>query len=172
MFSNSLHDPLSSGGGGLSTKCRSDEPAAYACLWEAQLTIPSETIRSPEITPYMSCSVQSRASTDGPAPTCFLLARWSVDAAGAQVAPANKGDIRGPRSSVLERLSQAIARLVSHRPLRRDIIDRTGLVPPDQQENRQSVAAAAGRRGHARAGRGREQRMRLRVCEERLRPSG
>ncbi len=46
---------------GLSTKCHSDEPAAHAqieCLWEAQLTIPSDTIRMSEIAPHISSSVQ------------------------------------------------------------------------------------------------------------------
>jgi Ku70/Ku80 beta-barrel domain len=40
----------------------------------------------------------------------------------------------GARACVLERLPQALARLVSDRPLLRDISDRACLVPPDQQE--------------------------------------
>ena len=55
----------------------------------------------------------------------------SVNAAGAQVAPATKGDIHGPRASVLERLPQAFARLVPHCRLHRDIIDRASLVSSD-----------------------------------------
>ena len=72
------------------------------------------------------------------------------------MAPATKRRYpHGARACVLERLPQALARLVSDRPLHRDISDRARVVPPDQQEDRQPAAAAAGRRGHPRAGRGR-----------------
>jgi hypothetical protein len=50
-----------------------------------------------------------------------------------------------PRERVLERLSQALARLRSDRPLHRDIIDRASVVPTDQQGDRQPPAPAAGR---------------------------
>jgi hypothetical protein len=50
-----------------------------------------------------------------------------------------------PRARVLERLSQALARLRSDRPLHRDIIDRASVVPTDQQGDRQPPAPAAGR---------------------------
>src|SRR6185437_1148194 len=94
--------------------------------------------------PTFLLSVQSRASTDRPAPTCASPARWSVNAAGADLAPATKGDAHGPRTAVLERLPQAFARVLPDRPLHRDISDRTGVIPADQQENRQPTPAAAG----------------------------
>jgi hypothetical protein len=50
-----------------------------------------------------------------------------------------------PGARVLERLSQALARLRSDRPLHRDIIDRASVVPTDQQGDRQPPAPAAGR---------------------------
>ena len=40
------------------------------------------------------------------------------------------------------------------------------------KQDRQPAAPAAGRRGHARAGRGRRQGARLRVRQERLHPGG
>ena len=55
-----------------------------------RLTIASERICLSEAAPYISFSVQSWASTDWPAPTCSLPARWSENAAGAHVAPAIK----------------------------------------------------------------------------------
>jgi hypothetical protein len=45
-----------------------------------------------------------------------------------------------PAQCVLERLPQALARLVSDRPLHRDIGDRASIVSPDQQEDRQPPA--------------------------------
>src|ERR1700730_14555705 len=98
---------------------------------------------------------KSRASMDWPAPTCASPSKvvrkrgWCPGGTGNQ-----RENIYGRRASVLERLSQAFARLVSDRPLRRDIIERAGIVPPDQQEDRQPPAPAAGGRGHARARRG------------------
>ena len=62
-----------------------------------------------KMSPHICLSVQSRASTDWPTPTCASPARWSVNAAGADLAPANKGDAHGPRAAVLERLPQAFA---------------------------------------------------------------
>ena len=46
---------------------------------------------------------------------------------------------------VLEGLPQAFARLVPHRALHRHVVDRAGLISSDQQEDRQSTAAAVGR---------------------------
>src|ERR1019366_7482723 len=109
----------------------------------------------------------------GPRQPALLRARWSVNAAGGPGGICNKTEIsHGARACVLEGLPQAFAGLVSDRPLHRDIIDRAGLVPPDQQEDRQPAAAAAGRRGHARARRRPRQGARLRVLQERLHPSG
>ena len=60
----------------------------------SRLTTASERIRLSETAPYISFSVQE-AGIDGLARTNlrYLLARWSVNAAGAQMAPANQGDI-------------------------------------------------------------------------------
>src|SRR6266536_469646 len=49
------------------------------------------------------------------------------------------------RSSVLERLSQAIPRLLPYRPLSRVVIKRAGLFPADQQEDRSPPQTAVGR---------------------------
>ena len=50
----------------------------------------------------MSVSVQSRASTDWPAPTCASPRKVVRKRGRCQVAPATKGDVHGPRASVLE----------------------------------------------------------------------
>jgi hypothetical protein len=57
------------------------------------LTIPRDAIGVATPYPHINRSVQSRASTDWPAPTCALPARWSVNAAGALGGACNKWEI-------------------------------------------------------------------------------
>src|SRR5439155_27137529 len=135
--------------------------------------IATEAIRLSKTASHISVSVQSWASTDWPAPTCaspskVVRKRGRCPGGMRQ----SKGDFRDPRASVLERLSQAFARLLSHCAVHGDIVNRAGLFSTDQQENRQSAAPAAGRRGHARAGRELRQGARIRVREKRLYASG
>ena len=121
-----------------------------------RLTISSERIRLSETAPYIHLSVQRRASTDWPAPTCASPSkvvrkrgrwpRWHPQPKEISMAPARpywKGYLK------LSLVSCPIALYTG------TSVDRAGLVPPDQQEDRQPPAPAAGRRGHPRAGRGR-----------------
>ena len=73
-------------------------------------------------------------------------------------------------ASLLEGLSQALARLVPDRAAHRDQRFGARRVPPDQQGHRQPAAPAARRRGDARAGRRRRQGARLRTRQGPVHP--